>query len=71
MGMLTPLASTLISFIFISLESIGRDIESPFVNTVNDTPMSSLTRMIEINLRQSLNQKTRITELTPVDGFVY
>jgi putative membrane protein len=71
MGMLTPLASTLISFIFISLESIGRDIEAPFDNTVHDTPMSSLTRMIEINLRQSLNQKPRITELTPVDGFIY
>jgi len=71
MGMLTPLASTLISFIFISLESIGRDIESPFDNTVHDTPMSSLARMIEINLRQSLDQKPRLTELTPVDGFVY
>jgi ion channel-forming bestrophin family protein len=71
MGMLTPLASTLISFIFISLESVGRDIEAPFDNTVHDTPMSSLSRMIEINLRQNLDQKTRITELTPVDGFVY
>ena len=71
MGMLTPLASTLISFIFISLESIGRDIEAPFDNTVHDTPMSSLTRMIEINLRQSLDQTTRIRELTPIDGFVY
>ncbi len=71
MEMLTPLASTLISFIFICLESIGRDIEAPFDNTVHDTPMSSLAQMIEINLRQSLDQKTRITELTPIDGFVY
>jgi putative membrane protein len=71
MGLLTPLASTLISFIFISLESIGRDIEAPFDNTVHNTPMSSLSRMIEINLRQSLNQKTRIAELAPIDGFVY
>lgn len=71
MGMLTPLASTLISFIFISLESIGRDIEAPFDNTVHDTPMSSLTRMIEINLRQNLGEQTQIQELTPVEGFVY
>jgi putative membrane protein len=71
MGMLTPLASTLVSFIFISLESIGRDIESPFDNTIHDTPMSSLTRMIEINLRQNLDQKPKVTELTPIDGFVY
>jgi putative membrane protein len=71
MGMLTPLASTLVSFIFIALESIGRDIESPFDNTVHDTPMSSLTRMIEINLRQNLDQKPKVTELKPIDGFVY
>jgi ion channel-forming bestrophin family protein len=71
MGLMTPLASTLVSFIFISLESIGRDIEAPFDNTVHDTPMSSLSRMIEINLRQSLDEKPRIAELTPVDGFVY
>ena len=71
MGMLTPLASTLVSFIFISLESIGRDIESPFDNTIHDTPMSSLTRMIEVNLRQNLDQKPKVTELTPIDGFVY
>jgi putative membrane protein len=71
MGVFTPLASTLASFIFVSLESIGREIESPFENTVHDTPMSSLSRMIEINLRQSLNHNTRLRELTPIDGFVY
>jgi ion channel-forming bestrophin family protein len=71
MGLFTPLASTVVSFIFVSLESIGRDIEAPFDNTVHDTPMSSLSRMIEINLRQSLSQQPAFRELTPVDGFVY
>ncbi len=73
LGMLTPLASTLISFIFVSLDAIGREIESPFENTVHDTPMSTLTRMIEINLRQNMGEgEDRLpTEVGPVEGFSY
>lgn len=71
LGMLTPLASTLVSFIFISLDTIGRDIEDPFENTVHDTPMSTLSRAIEINLRQNLGQQDIPAEIQPVEGFSY
>lgn len=71
LGLLTPLASTLVSFIFVSLESIGRDIEAPFENSVHDTPMSQLSRTIDINLRQHLGETRVPHEVTPVDGFVY
>jgi putative membrane protein len=71
LGLLTPLLSTLVSFIFLSLESIGRDIENPFENTVHDTPMTSLSRTIEINLRQHLGDRQLPAELGPVEGFVY
>ena len=71
MGMLTPLASTAISFIFISLDSVGRELEDPFENTVHDTPMTGLSRTIEINLRQQLEEHTRLEKVTPVHGFVY
>lgn len=72
MGLLTPLASTLVSFIFLALESIGRDIEAPFENTVHDTPMSQLSRAIEINLRETLGDHPRTPrEVGPIDGFVY
>lgn len=71
LGMLTPLASTLVSFIFISLETIGRDIENPFENTVHDTPMSTLSRTIEINLRQNLGQDRIPADVHPVEGFSY
>ena len=69
--MLTPIASTLMSFIFISLDTIGRDIENPFENTVHDTPMSTLARAIEINLRQNLGEHEIPTEVRPVEGFSY
>lgn len=71
LGMLTPLASTLISFIFVSLDAIGREIENPFENTVHDTPMSTLTRSIEINLRQNLGEEKLPSEVSPVEGFSY
>jgi ion channel-forming bestrophin family protein len=69
--MLTPVASTLVSFIFVSLDTIGRDIENPFENTVHDTPMSTLSRTIEINLRQNLGQDRLPADVRPVEGFSY
>jgi putative membrane protein len=69
--MMTPVASTLISFIFIALDTIGRDIENPFENSVNDTPMSTLTRAIEVNLRQNLGETDLPPDVRPVEGFSY
>jgi ion channel-forming bestrophin family protein len=71
LGMLTPVASTLISFIFVSLDTIGREIESPFENTMHDTPMSTLTRAIEVNLRQNLGDERLPGDVHPVEGFSY
>ena len=42
-----------------------------FESTVNDTPMSSLTRAIEINLRQGLRLGKVPREIRPVEGFVF
>lgn len=71
MRLLTPLASTLVAFIFIALEAIGRDLEDPFELSAHDTPLGSLSRMIEINLRQNLGERDLPTEVRPIDGFVY
>jgi putative membrane protein len=70
LGLLTPIASTSLSLIFITLDRIGRDIETPFENTVHDTPMTSLSRTIEINLRQLMGE-SHPREVHPVAGFVY
>jgi len=71
MGLLTPIASSVISFIFLTLESIGRDIEAPFDNTVHDTPMSQLSRSIEINLRELAGTMPTPREVKAIDGYVY
>lgn len=71
LGLLTPIASSLISFIFIAVEMVGREIETPFENTVHDIPMTNLSRTIEMNLREQMGEKLQLTEVKPIEGFVY
>lgn len=52
----TPLGSTLVGFIFLALDKIGRDLEDPFDNTIYDVPLTAITKMIETNLRQTLGE---------------
>ena len=53
--------SLLIGYVFVMLEYVGRYIEAPFENSVNDTPMDYIARTIEIDLRQLLGE----TEVPP------
>lgn len=57
LGWVTPLGSTLIGFIFLALDQIGRDLEDPFDNSIFDVAMSAISRTIEINLRQLLGER--------------
>ena len=56
LGWFTPLGSTLVGFMFLALDKIGRDLEDPFDNTIYDVPLTSITRTIDINLRQLLGE---------------
>ena len=71
MGWFTPLGSTLIGFIFLTLDRIGRDLEDPFDNTVYDIPLTSITRNIEINLRQMLGEIDLPTPEAPIHGVLW
>jgi len=71
MGWFTPLGSTLVGFIFLSLDKIGRDLEDPFDNTVHDIPLTSITRTIEINLRQMLGETALPDAVTPVNDVLW
>jgi putative membrane protein len=55
-GYLTPLVVLLISYTFMGLDGIGDEIEDPFGEDLNDLPLSTLSRMIEINLREALGE---------------
>jgi putative membrane protein len=71
MGWYTPLGSTLVGFIFLALDKIGRDLDDPFENTIYDVPMTSLTTTIEINLRQLLGETVLPESEKPVRGVLW
>jgi putative membrane protein len=86
LGLMTPIASVLISFTFIAADLMSREISNPFDNTIHDTPMTSLSRTIELNLREQMKETDRergwkegarhirsraVSDVMPVDGFVF
>jgi len=71
MRWLTPLGSTLVGFIFLALDKIGRDLEDPFENTIYDVPLTAITTTIEINLRQLLGETELAQGQKPVHGVLW
>jgi putative membrane protein len=86
LGLMTPIASVLISFTFIAADLMSREISNPFDNTIHDTPMTALSRTIELNLREQMEDTNRergwkestkhrrprpVSDVMPVDGFVF
>ncbi len=53
--------SVMIGWVFTSLEQVGESTENPFEGGANDIPMASLSRTIEIDLREMLEE----TDLPP------
>jgi len=67
----TPLGSTIVGFMFMALDKIGRDLENPFDNNIHDVPMTAIATTIEINLRQLLGETELPTAVKPVDGVLW
>jgi putative membrane protein len=71
MGWYTPLGSTLVGFIFLALDKIGRDLEDPFENCIYDVPLTSITTTIDVNLRQLLGETALPKPQVPVNGVLW
>lgn len=63
--LLTPVVVALIAYAFLGLDAVGDELEEPFGTDYNDLPLSTLTRMIEVNLRQLLGEVELPPLLTP------
>jgi len=62
----------LIGYAFVLLEYVGRYIENPFENDVNDVPLDYLSRGIEIDLRELLGETALPEPVRPVGlGYLY
>lgn len=71
LGLLTPVGSTVIGFVFLAFDKIGRDLEFPFNNSIHDVPLTSICRTIEINLRQCLGETELPAPIEPMHGVLW
>jgi putative membrane protein len=71
LGLWTPLGSALVGFMFLSLDDIGRALETPFENLPNDISLTAITRTIEINLKQMIGETEIPEPLAEVDGVLW
>ncbi len=65
---LEVVAVLVIALSFMVVEQLGASLKNPFENQDNDTPMTSLCRTIEIDLRQQLGETDLPPPIEPVDG---
>lgn len=63
--------SMLISWIFFLMEKVSDSVEDPFEGGVTDVPISSLCRIIEIDLKQIIAAEEIPAPIEPVDGVLY
>ncbi|HSF54064.1 MAG TPA: bestrophin family ion channel [Algoriphagus sp.] len=64
---LTVPFSVIVGWVFLVLEQIGESTENPFEGGPNDVPISSMSRAIEIELRDMLNEENLPQPILPVN----
>lgn len=60
----------LVTWVFFLMEKIGDYSENPFEGTYNDVPITSITRTIEIDLREMINDKDIPSAIGAKNGFL-
>lgn len=62
--------SVLVGWVFTTLEKIGESTENPFEGNANDVPITALSRTIEIDLRDMLDEENLPEPLQPVGSIL-
>ena len=57
--------SILISWVFMTMEQVGETSENPFDNGINDIPLTSICRNIEIDILEMLDEFTLPEKIVP------
>ena len=70
MAWLTVPFSALVAWVFHTMEKIGSSTENPFEGGANDVPMTAITRTIEIDMRQMLNETDVPKPLQPENNIL-
>lgn len=67
---INPFLGGLITWIFYLMEKIGDFSENPFEGTYNDVPITSISRTIEIDLREMIDDKDIPEAIKDTNGFL-
>ncbi len=67
-GLFSIPAVFLIGWVFFLVDGIGAYMQDPFEENRNSTPMDTIARMLEINLRDMLGEEDLPEPLAPVEG---
>ena len=59
--------SVIVAWIFLAIERVGESTENPFEGSANDVPITAMSRTIEIELRELLEEKELPPVLKPVN----
>lgn len=61
--------STLLGWMYLSLDQVGESTSNPFEGNANDVPISQICRDLEIELRTMLGEQNLPVPLVPTNGF--
>jgi ion channel-forming bestrophin family protein len=62
--------SVIVSWVFTSMEKVGESTENPFEGGANDVPITALSRTIEIDLRDMLDEADLPTPITAINNIL-
>ena len=65
------LTAVTLALAFLVIDRVADFLQDPFENRPSDTPMQSLSRTIEINIKQMLGETELPEKLTPANGVLY
>ncbi|MBS1636354.1 MAG: multidrug transporter [Bacteroidetes bacterium] len=62
--------SLVVCWVFTSMERVGESTENPFEGSANDVPITSMSRTIEIDLREMLGETELPPAIQPVNNII-
>ena len=62
--------SVAVAWVFMAMEKVGESTENPFEGGANDVPITAMSRTIEIDLREMLDEKDIPPALQPVNNIL-
>jgi putative membrane protein len=62
--------SALVSWMYVSLDQVGESTENPFEGGANDVPISQMSRLVEVELREMLGESDLPLLLHPKNDII-